>query len=267
MENRQVARVVAFTFCMAFGSAAQAADLEQFPDSFRTTTTDTWSGLYLGVQGGKTKSGGEVELGPYSGTLIPLDVSNDLFVIRQSDLRGTMSGGLTAGYNRQFGNFIFGVEGDFTMQSLDVTHTKSRIDPNPAFPFNGQQVDSFYTTEFGAYGTLRLRAGWAFNRTMIYATAGLAAGEVHNSFGIAIPGLLYQSPDWSKDGLAMGYAIGAGIEHLLTDQVSLKAEGLFIDLEDTVVQGQDPVSFPNEYISYKFENQMMVGRLGLNYRF
>ena len=262
--------------CAAFGAGgAMAADLGQLrssvpvlsPSLKSPVAQDAWSGMYFGVQGGKTKSGGGVELGTYSGFLIPLDVENDLFIIEQSDLRGTLSGGLTAGFNRQYGNFVFGVEGDFTFQSLDVTHTKSRIDPNPMIPFFGQQVDSAYTTEFGNYATLRLRAGWAFDRTMVYATAGLAGGEVHNGFSIAIPGLLYQSPDWSKSGLAMGYAVGAGIEHLLTDRVTLKAEGLFIDLDDRVVQGQDPVSFPNEYISYEFETKMMVGRVGLNYRF
>ena len=61
--------------------------------------------------------------------------------------------------------------------------------------------------------------------------------------------------------------MGAGVEHKLTHNVSVKAEALFIDLEDRVVHGRDPAVFPGEHISYKFDNELIVGRVGLNMAF
>ncbi len=252
---------------IALGTAAGAADLQPGPDPYPVPQSDTWTGIYLGVHGDKVWSEGGIELDKTGGFLIPLDVENGLFYREKSELRGTFGGGLTAGYNQQLGQFVIGVEADFTSVSLNVKHERARIDPNPMIPFNGQLTLSEYETEFDTLSTVRLRAGWSLNNTLIYLTAGLAAGEVENSFAIALPGLGYSSPDWSESGLALGYALGGGVEHKLTRKISVKAEALMVDLEDRIVKGSDPVSFPGESISYRFDNKMVIGRVGLNYAF
>jgi len=252
---------------LGFGVVANAAD--PLLDTYKAASVpaDIWTGGYLGIHGGKVWSKGGIKLNDTSGTLIPLDVQNGLFFLEEKALRGTFAGGLTAGYNQQFGKFVFGVEADVTNLALKVKHNRSRIDPNPMAPFFGQETLSEYTTEFGILSTLRLRAGINFNKTMVYLTTGLAGAEVKNSFSIAIPGLAYQSPDWSKSGIAYGYAVGAGLEHKLSDKVSIKVEGIFVDLKDRVVNGRDPVTFPGEFISYRFENKAMITRMGLSYAF
>jgi outer membrane immunogenic protein len=247
--------------------AANSADLEldTYPDT--PVSGDRWTGVYLGLHGTKMYSEGNVELDKYSGFLIPLDVQNGLFAKDEGELRGTLGGGLTLGYNQQFGQFVLGVEGDITLARLGVKHYRARIDPNPMIPFFGQNVLSNYSTQFENLATLRVRAGWSLENTLLYLTGGLAASTVKNEFGIAIPGLGYSSPEWSESGLAWGYVVGAGVEHKLTRNISLKAEALFVDLEDRVVKGRDPVSFPGEFISYEFDNTLAIGRVGLNYAF
>ena len=251
----------------ATGGVVQAAVLPLDPVPYPPVETDNWTGGYLGLHGSKIFSDGRIELDKYSGTLIPLDVDNGLFFKDKEELRGTLGGGLTVGYNQQFGSMVIGAEADITFMSLDVKHNRSRIDPNPIFPFTGQTTLSEYKTGFDNLGTLRLRAGYSFNKTLVYLTGGVAAAEVSNSFGIALPGLGYSSPDWSVSGLEWGYVVGAGVEHKLTHNMSVKGEVLFVDLEDTVVNGRDPVTFPGEHISYKFDNELIVGRVGVNIAF
>lgn len=227
----------------------------------------TWDGFYAGAVAGLATSKGRADLGAHSGVLIPLDVANGLFPRSISHMNESLTGGITAGYNIQRGAFVGGIEADISFADFKIRHTMSRLDPNPFPPFTGQVTNSAFHTDYGALATLRVRAGVALDRTLIYATGGLAAGKVTNRFSIGLPGLGYASPDWSTSKVRYGYAIGAGVEHKLTENVSMKLEGLFVDLQDAVVTGTDPVTFPGERLSYRFRNDMIVGRLGLNVAF
>lgn len=227
----------------------------------------SWHGLYAGAIAGLRTSTGRADLGPIGGVLIPLDVSNGLFPGSISGMKEGLSGGVTAGFNYQSGDFVGGLEADLTFSDFKIRHTMSRIDPNPFPPFTGQVTNSAYETKFGALATVRVRAGMAVNRTLFYATGGFAAGKVTNRFSISMPGLGYASPDWNASGMRYGYVIGAGLEHKITDSVSVKLEGLYVDLQDALVTGTDPATFPGESISYRFKNDMIIGRLGLNVAF
>lgn len=226
-----------------------------------------WTGAYAGIHAGSIMSNGGIELDNHFGVLIPLDVDNGLFYKEESKRHKKLGAGVTLGYNQQMGSLVFGVEGDYTFDSYDADHHRERIDPNPMIPFFGQNVVSDYNTRFEDIMSLRLRAGAAFGSTLFYATGGLAAARVENSFSIAIPGLGYASPDWSENGLAWGYTVGGGVEHKLGNNISIKAELLHTDLQDRTVKGRDPVAFPGEGISYRFENTLTAARVGLNYAF
>lgn len=65
----------------------------------------------------------------------------------------------------------------------------------------------------------------------------------------------------------MGYTVGIGVEHRMTSNVSLKFETLYINLSDSVVHATDPAAFPGEAISYRFSNDIVTPRLGLNIKF
>lgn len=267
MRHGYSALCLAATGMIVTANLAYSADM-----TLRSTIADPamradWTGAYAGIHAGALMSDGGVKLGRHFGVLIPLDVDNGLFFKEKSERYSTIGAGMTLGYNQQFGSMVVGVEGDITFTTLDADHNRQRIDPNPLFPFFGQNVISDYKTRFEDLMTLRLRAGATLGDTLFYATGGVAAAQVENSFAIAIPGLGYASPDWSESGLAWGYTVGGGIEHKLGRNVSVKAEVLYTDLEDRTVKGRDPVSFAGEGINYEFENKLTTARLGLNYAF
>ncbi|MBB3138287.1 outer membrane immunogenic protein [Rhizobium pisi] len=134
------------------------------------------------------------------------------------------SAGLHAGYNFQSGNIVYGIENDF----------------NYNFEKNGDA-----DLEWDASG--RARLGYAWGRTLFFATAGAAAagGKVD------IPAV------GKKDGILIGWTAGGGIEHAVTDNILVRGEYRHLDFGDKdfgsaigdVGASQDKLLFGT---SYKF---------------
>ncbi|WP_416356237.1 outer membrane protein [Aureimonas phyllosphaerae] len=226
-----------------------------------------FTGFTVGGFLGAAYSDGQADLGAYDGSLIRLDVSNGLFPQAIDDSDTSFLGGVSVGYNHQFGQFVAGVEADISWLDLNPRAGLNLRDPNPDPQFNGVQTITSYETEVEALGTVRARLGMAFDQTLVYATGGLAIGDVKNRFALAIPEFGYNSPDWSTSDTLYGYVVGGGIEHKLTQSISVRAEGLYYDLENTTVYASDPVAFPGQRISYGFDNDGFIGRIGLAYSF
>ena len=173
----------------------------------------------------------------------------------------------------QRGMFVGGVEIDVALSDINITNRLNVVDSGPLFP--GVNTITTYQTDIDALGTARLRAGYAFGDTLVFATGGLAAGQVTNRFTLALPNFPgppgpftpYTSPDWSSEGLLYGYTYGAGVEQRLNEQLSIKADLLAIDLQDVTINAADPVTFPGNAIAYKFNNLTVIGRIGLNIKF
>src|SRR5690606_31973930 len=82
------------------------------------------------------------------------------------------------------------------------------------------------------YGTLRLRAGQTIGNTLLFGTAGVAFGEV-DMISTDSPEFksLIDSGNHSVDTpTAVGWTIGAGVEHWFSDKISWKTEYLYVDL-------------------------------------
>ena len=138
-------------------------------------------------------------------------------------------GGAQAGYNwRPTGNnWVFGVEGDLEATGADDTFAPWKFS-NPWF------------------GTVRGRAGYAFNNVLFYGTAGLAFGELHGeTFGLA------------EAHTTAGWTAGVGAEVWVARQWSAKIEYLYVDLSEShfVITG---VSNGDRF---------GIVRAGLNYHF
>lgn len=226
-----------------------------------------WSGSYVGLNLGAVRSDGRAELGDYSGDLIVLDVANGLFPPSIGSSESTTTGGVAFGYNIQRDAFVGGIEFDLSKLGHEVRLDYSRIDPNPAPPFTGIDTNTTYVTEIDAFATLRLRAGYAYGRTLVFASAGLAAGHVVNDFRIDLPDLGYSSPSWDEEGTRWGGALSVGVEQMVTDHVSLKLEVMRYDLRDVTIEATDPQNFPGQAIDYRFENAGTIARLGVVFRF
>ena len=111
-------------------------------------------------------------------------------------------GGVQGGYNWQNGPWVFGVEGDIQASGASDTFAPWKFS-NPWF------------------GTLRGRAGFAYNNMLFYGTLGLAYGGLKGEFG----GL-------TEDKTHMGWTAGLGMEIGFAPNWSAKMEYLYMDLSN-----------------------------------
>lgn len=137
------------------------------------------------------------------------------------------AGGGQLGYNWQTGQFVFGLEADLQGSGAEDTFA--------AFKFSNPY-----------FGTVRGRAGLAMNNVLLYVTAGLAYGGGK----LTVPGA-------SESHGEFGWTGGAGIEVGMTPNWSVRAEYLYIDLDDStyVLTG----------LSHGIQSSLL--RFGVNYRF
>ena len=191
----------------AAGLPAGAADLSVAPAPAYVAPAVpvfTWTGLYAGVNAGAA-------WGEYGyDVFFP---SPALFGSFNSGRSGaSFIGGGQIGYNWQFNQFVFGLEGDVDGKSLKVTN---------AFALAGAP---FATLEGRARieGSVRARAGLAFDRFLLYATGGWAVTDVRVTGCTA-------GACASDDQALNGYTVGVGGEFALTNAVSLGVEYRFSD--------------------------------------
>ena len=138
-----------------------------------------------------------------------------------------LNGGLQAGYNWQYGQFVFGAETDLQISAADDVFAGWKFS-NPWF------------------GTLRGRAGYAMNNILFYGTFGLAYG-----------GLKVETPGGAESRTLSGWAGGLGMEIGFTPNWTARAEYLYMDLGDR--------NYGLTGSAHGLESSIM--RLGLNYRF
>ena len=149
----------------------------------------TWSGFYVGAQVGY---GWGKDKATYGATAVSTSPDGIL-------------GGVHAGYNWQSGAFVYGVEAD-----LEYANQKDKAVVG---------VNS-YNSKIGTSGSLRLRAGYAFDRTLLYVTGGLAGADISHA---NLTGAVKNS------GAEYGWTLGAGLEHALTQNWSARAEYRYSD--------------------------------------
>lgn len=183
------AGLLAFTTSVAV--AQQAALPSMRPDA---THASRWSGPWVGAMVGAS--------------VLPL-AANSLTGTPSSNSAFVMGGG-QAGFDLQWGSFVFGVTGAL------VAHSHRRS--GPAF-------------EFGA------RAGYLLTpAALLFATGGLSA--VHNRLFVELPGIL---PSPSRVDLAQrltsGFYVGAGIEYRLSSSWSVAGEYIYSDSGSVAFKG------------------------------
>jgi len=112
-------------------------------------------------------------------------------------------GGIAAGYNWQFGQFVVGGETDLQASGASDTVALSRFS-SPWF------------------GTVRGRAGVVLGDVLLFGTAGLAYGA-----------LTAQTPtSFSETRDSIGFVAGLGAEFGFMPHWSARAEWLYLDLAD-----------------------------------
>jgi outer membrane immunogenic protein len=256
---------VALTGLLVAG-AASAADLPRRSAPvapYSPLPMFTWTGFYVGVNAGYnwSDSKGVVAFNPSAA--IPAATGTALLPGNFSNGGDGFIGGAQIGYNYQMGQFVVGLEADinFTDNKKSVSYTSPVV--------TGLTGVSAAQTELEYLGTVRARLGVTFNRALVYATGGLAYGEVKSSTAFAVtPGPLLWAGQ--KSDTRTGWALGGGVEYAFTNNLSAKVEYLYYDL------GKYRYNAPavnaaagGTLASYDIrqETNGHIVRAGLNYRF
>ncbi|MFC6788526.1 outer membrane protein [Methylobacterium komagatae] len=240
--------------------------------------TFTWTGFYAGLNAGYAQGRDTLkDLG--SPSVISALGTNTVNLKSEG-----FTGGGQVGYNyrlRSGDGFVLGVEGDAQYAGL---HRKRNLQSNPEIPADGPAGLGYTdrdnlgveSTTNSLY-TIRGRAGYAFDRFLVYGTGGVAFGDIRMHGSYTSEELSYQNqilvgtyPDTQKSfrlrGIQTGYAAGGGIEYALPDRadtanpVTIRVEYLHYDL------GPRTISVDNSF-KPKATTRGDLIRAGLNLKF
>jgi outer membrane immunogenic protein len=206
----------------------------------------TWTGFYVGVNAGYGfgSSGGFND--PTYGTVTGPGSDNGGFV-----------GGGQVGFNYQLtpvSGFVVGLEADLQAAKLGSDGASYVIGSTPYYNV-GSSLDWF--------GTVRGRLGYAFDRLLVYGTAGFAygGGGTNTSYASVYPYTL-------SDSTRTGYAAGGGVEYAFTPNITGKIEGLYVKLDRGNAGSTYYDTGTNAYYGTgRTQDDFGVIRAGLNYRF
>src|SRR5207302_4168023 len=220
--------------------------------------TFNWTGPYVGIQFGYTRSSSDYSL-KLGGLWNDFpDARNEIEFrgMHEFDENGFGLGGC-AGYNYQFNNNVvigIGVAGR-KFWGLDAMHETGDFPADNAGDFD--VWSSFNTTGIVTFGP---KAGYAFGRFLPYVSGGLAFGELDASqkifsstFGIHEIG--------KESELRLGWNVAAGVQYAITNNWSLRFEYSYSDLGTFKYQGQ---SFPDTFHGFGTWHMATVTEHGAN---
>jgi outer membrane immunogenic protein len=281
MRNLNKSIGVAFAILITSFAEATAADipLKAPPPPPRLSN---WTGFYVGGTlgtGQDSSKTGELWLwnttyptgsligvngGPLLTTTSPQSFSTGFNDQYHHSSLGVV-GGIEAGYNRQSGRWVYGVEGDFSLSSQSSTTNYAAqpvaaiFPPLPNFFFVPGTTQGWSSTERIEWlTTLRGRLGVAVDSSLWYGTAGVAAARIGTSYTLSsspgFAGLAVAAPpngpgsfaQWGLPGgllqthngtTKVGWVLGGGVETSLNRLLGIgssnwttKIEYLYADL-------------------------------------
>ena len=201
--------------------------------------TYNWTGCYIGGYVGgavtnrsvnavdPTSTGGVFPAGTFYNAPNASAANGGLF---SYGLDSNVIGGGTLGCNWQGASpWVVGIEGEGGYMRL----TGSTIVP---YSVLGQGSDSIASTRIGDwYASITGRAGYAWDRVLVYAKGGVGFANVHSSFIDACtvapcgPGLLTATGSSNQ----AFWVAGGGVEYAFNPAWSIKGEYLFLGLHKT----------------------------------
>jgi outer membrane immunogenic protein len=237
--------------------AASAADMSMpYKAAPMPQSVYNWTGFYLGGTAGGGLGNSE---------------HLDQDALSSSDTKfqqafGTL--GVTGGYNYQFGSTVLGIEGDFNWANVDKTKSiaSDRFEEEivRALVLPDTNTTRFQMDEFA---TLRGRAGLALDRTLVYATAGVAFAHIQNTTQLGAFNAIASEDKWKT-----GIAVGGGVEFAFTQNWTLRGEYLLMQFQNSNAGINDAggagnvcgTTFP---CRMNYSESIQTARVGLNYKF
>ena len=208
---------------------AQAADAPTYESgSAAVVPSFSWSGAYLGVQGGYDWMNADNKASGFSPDTKP---------------DGLTVGGFV-GINHQFdaSPVVVGVEADLNYSDASGGRVSQAFTGLP---------NTRIKNDFGFTGAVRGRLGYAFDRVLVYGAGGVAFADHDVKAKGATGG--------SDDTVAVGWTIGGGVEAALTDNVTARVEYRYSDY------GTDKFSVANSRVKSDVTDNRVL--LGLGYKF
>lgn len=231
------------------GTPVLAADLAIKAPPLAPAPVYSWTGFYVGALAG-------YGFGDTRSSFSGFD-AGDTPPPQSPNGGGVVVGG-EAGYNYQFGNFVGGLEAD-----LAYTHIHGSATGISAFGVV-QPVEQ----DINWLGTIRARLGVApVGRLLLFATGGAAFGgtSLSSSFNPGVNCAVTSCGSGSVSATNSGWTAGGGLEYAWSNQLSLKAEYLFVDL------GRESLTYPITLAvsqsTTTSEFRANIVRFAVNYKF
>lgn len=212
--------------------SALAADPDVPPPMDLRPATFDWSGPYVGVFGAAVAVDGTFD-GTCSGGCSYTDFEHSGI---------GYAGGILGGWNYQMDSFVFGFEGDWAFGGTVATNDEPTIDTE---------------IKFNNIATLRARAGFALDNTLLYFTGGLAAVDME--YGAVMASTV------SDGAWVYGWTAGGGLEHAFSDRLSGRLEYLYVGLDDADFSMTDTAA--NTFDVTQSFNDIHMVRAGVTYNF
>jgi outer membrane immunogenic protein len=226
-------RVLAAALLSFFATSSFAADMAvKAPPPVAAPAAPSWTGFYVGASAGY----GWGQDGGGSFTDYPPGSFAASFAAGQTprfvgDHPNGFVGGGQAGYNYQINtNWLVGLEGDFSGTGIKGGGTYFFAGVPGVFAPTTTTVSQ----SLDWLATVRARAGYVFDRLLIYGTGGVAFGQTREAYHVlASTGVLTGTLDGTTSSVRSGWAAGAGTEYKVTRNISVKAEWIHYDLGKT----------------------------------
>ncbi|RJF69912.1 outer membrane protein [Rhodopseudomonas palustris] len=249
---------------VAFAVPAVAADLAPRPYKAPPplVVAYNWTGFYLGANAGYGWGTGDTNYDPLPNPVAFIDLAPTTLGLKP---KGALAGG-QAGYNWQSGAFVGGLEADIQWSDIRADAIVTPIIANNLAPFG---AGSYLATseKIKWFGTVRGRAGFTATDTLLlYATGGLAYGEVEYAANTSfLPiGTIQYPTSFSKT--KVGWTVGAGAEWAFAPNWSAKLEYLHYDLgNESTIANPIPANPPFQ-VAYDWKTSGDLVRVGINYR-
>lgn len=205
------------------------------PEYFAPAPVYNWTGLYLGLNAGQ----GLANVDHYYDRQNGKNDHGQVWL----DASG-FTWGAHAGYNYMMPSlWVIGIEGEFGQMNINTERIVIKD-------------DDVLRANIGMYGTLRGRLGYAFGNFMSYVTAGVAFVDVENAGGNPANANRFLTISERRPG----FAVGAGAELALAQNIVGRLEYLYIDTEKYEVRNLE-----NEMMT--FDNNFHLIRAGLSWKF
>jgi outer membrane immunogenic protein len=230
-----------------------------------------WNGFYIGVNAGHAWAKSDVTMatvfsptGYFATTSPPAINADGTGRVKPSGF----TGGVTLGYNWQWGHGFFGLEGDYNHFNQNDSRTAGHTYPCCA----PTAYTVYQNVDVSNLATFRMRAGWANAHWMIYGTAGGAHTKInYNETFTDTFATAYES-SW-QNATKGGFVWGVGAEAQWAKHWSIKGEWLHSHFSSmsgaggTLTAFTPAISFPTNTWTHSANLSVDVARVGLNYRF